>query len=306
MAAAPAFAADPSPKPSSAAGDVSLKTEVNKAFITIGDPVDYTVTIRHDSSVKLLTPIPPPDENVFKIQKVQDIRREERYGMIVEGRKYTLTTFALGEFILEPLEIQYRAGAGEPLSLQTDRIYITVKSVSGKEPKFDIKGLKSVLALPRKVVGWLLALLLVLAALTAFFIYQRVRRPAETVKAVEPPKTPEEEAIFELTRLFESDLIRRGKIKEYYLRLSEVLRIYFERRFGIPAIEATTFEILKQLRQNEVDRGLIEKISEVLEAADLAKFAKWKPEPPEIITINQKAKQIVEMARPAQETRSGV
>ena len=108
-----------------------------------------------------------------------------------------------------------------------------------------------------------------------------------------------------LNKLFDSDYVRRGKIKEYYLQLSEILRNYLERRFQILAIESTTHEILRDLSGKEIDRPLRDLLKEVLEAADLAKFAKWNPDPPQIILLNQKSKQIVEMAQP-KETPSGV
>ena len=110
-------------------------------------------------------------------------------------------------------------------------------------------------------------------------------------------------AFFNLNHLFDSDFLRRGKIKEYYLRLSEILRIYFERRFQILAIESTTYEIIRALRQKSIEPELIRKIAEVLEAADLAKFAKWIPEPSQILLLNQKSKQIVELAKPGEASR---
>ena len=74
------------------------------------------------------------------------------------------------------------------------------------------------------------------------------------------------------------------------------MRTYFEKRYLIFAIEATTGEILRLLRQKEVPSGLLTETQEVLEMCDLAKFAKWKPEPLEVLKLNQMTENIIKKA----------
>jgi hypothetical protein len=276
---------------------VSVKASLNKAFITIGDPVEYTLTVKHDPSVQVLSSFPSPPQDIFKIKKVEDIKRKEGE-MIVEGRKYTLTSFALGEFILDPVKIEYRIGSAPTQAITTDKIFLTVKSVSGKETKTDIRGIKSVIALAKKFLFWIIALILFVLFPIGYFIYRKMQRQELESAQSKIIMTAEEEAMTALNQLFDSDWIRRGKVKEYYLRLSEILRNYFERRYGILAIESTTDEIVRALKAKDIDPELRNKITEVLESADLAKFAKWKPEPPQIILINQRSKQIVDESKP--------
>ena len=102
-----------------------------------------------------------------------------------------------------------------------------------------------------------------------------------------------------MSRLYDSNLIRQGQFKEYYLKLSEIVRRYLERRFEILAVESTTFEILRDLQHKETASTVVDKARDVLEYADLVKFAKLKPAPAEIIRINQTAKAMVEEARPS-------
>lgn len=285
--------------------EISVKAEVDRAFITIGDPVQYTVTIRYAPSVQLLSEIPLPNKELFKIKKIEEFKSEEK-GMKVRGKRFTLTTFRLGEFILDPVQIQYRIGDSTPQMIETNRIYLTVKSVAAQDdPKTDIRDIKSVLSLPMK---WLGLILLILAFILLPFLwlgYRVWRKPAAAFKEPETILSPEEEALFRLNQLFESDLLRRGKVKDYYLLFSEILRSYFEKRFKILAVEFTTYEILRSLKPLELSSSLYEKIAEVLEAADLAKFAKWKPEPAQVIQLNQKAKQIIDEARPKPEGVGG-
>lgn len=278
---------------------ISVKAEINRAEITIGDPVEYSVQIRHGGQVKVLSQVPSPPEDLFKIKKVEDIDRKDGK-QAVEGRKFTLTAFRLGEFVLDPVKIEYRVGEAQPQSMETNKIYITVKSVAKGEDKKDIRGIKATMALVQKLGALLFVPVLLFVFGALFLLYRKFRKNPELfLKPAEPPLSAEEEALVAFNRLFDSDLMRRGKIKEYYLKLSEILRTYFEKRFHVLAIESTTYEILRDLSKKETDRALLEKIQEVLEWADLAKFAKWIPEPAQVILINQKAKQIIEAARPA-------
>ena len=68
----------------------------------------------------------------------------------------------------------------------------------------------------------------------------------------------------------------------YYIRLTEILRIYLENRYGILAMEQTSSETLDALLEIGFnDNNLYAKFKEILHLADMAKFAKAKPLPHE-------------------------
>ncbi len=280
---------------------ISVKAEVSKAFLTIGEKVEYRVTLTHDPSIQILSKIVPPPSEIFEVKEAYDFS-EKQGKEIVEGRKFVMTTYDLGEYILDPVSVRYKTPKGEEKTIETNRLYVTVTSVdaSGK-PKTDIRDVKGVLEL-RGQWGWMAALsfLLFAGGGGAYLWYRWKKRLLLPEGAQEPPLSPEDEALLRLNRLFDSDLIRQGKMKAYFLELSEILRSYFEKRFEILAIESTTFEILRDLRGKEIPQGLLEKIGQVLEEADLVKFAKFKPSAPEILKLNQLSKTIVEEARPPQ------
>lgn len=284
---------------------VSVKAELSNAFITVGDPVDYTITVRYDPAYQVLTVPPLPPSDIFHVKKIDEFKREES-GFSVMGRKITLTAFRVGEFIIPPVAIEYRTPAGEGGTISAQAIYLTVKSVAEGKPQQDIRGLKSVAKISRKWIGFLIvAGIFILIALAAWLIFRKIKSGALSRMVSGPPMTAEQRALYDLNTLFDSDLLRRGKVKEYYLRLSEILRIYFESRFQVLAVESTTDEILALLRTKEIDAPLREKIAEVLQAADLAKFAKWVPQPVEIVQMNKKSKEIIEEATP-KEIQDGI
>ncbi|MFZ5801660.1 MAG: hypothetical protein ACOY3K_00915 [Candidatus Omnitrophota bacterium] len=296
------FAADPGP-------EISVKAEVDRAFITIGDHVTYTVTIRAQEGIQVVSTIPVPNPDLFRIKKIDEFRKDEK-GFQVQGKKFVLTAYQLGEHILDPVEIRYLGKGGEAGTVSTQKIYLTIKSVAEGVEKTDIRDIKGVLALGKKGLFWGLLGVLLALSLGGLALWLKRRGP-RVLEPARPPMTAEEEAFFELNRLFESDLLPRGKFRDYYLKLSEILRHYFGRRYGIQAIESTTDEVMRDLRPKDLPLELAQKIREVLEAADLAKFAKWKPEGSRVQTINRESKEIVEACAPkeapkAEEAGDGV
>lgn len=127
---------------------------------------------------------------------------------------------------------------------------------------------------------WLLAALLMAAAYLLYRHWSRRKAPMTSLIAAVPQdtRTPHQRALSELDELEASPLWGENKHKEYYAALTDILRRYFDGRFGIPAQYLTTSEFARQLRQAEIERKIIFRVRDVFDRADLVKFAKIVPE----------------------------
>lgn len=113
-----------------------------------------------------------------------------------------------------------------------------------------------------------------LAALLFFLLglgaWRRALRPLP-----EPPLLPHEWAARELERLDALKLPQAREVERYHTLLSDVLRHYLERRFGLHAPEWTTPEFLDTLRRSSrLPEEQQELLREFLGRCDLAKFAR--------------------------------
>ncbi len=90
--------------------------------------------------------------------------------------------------------------------------------------------------------------------------------PAHTIALKKLKKIEEEKAWKEESR-----------IKEYQSKLTHVLREYLENRFSIKALEQTTDEIADSLSKLSISEKDTNTIKNILQIADLVKFAKAKP-----------------------------
>ncbi|NNE27641.1 MAG: hypothetical protein HKN09_12425 [Saprospiraceae bacterium] len=85
-------------------------------------------------------------------------------------------------------------------------------------------------------------------------------------------------ALEALDKLESKQLWLNNKEKEHQSELTYILRAYLENQFGIPALESTTDEIKRALNQVNWDVVRINDVNEILQIADLVKFAKAKPD----------------------------
>jgi hypothetical protein len=135
--------------------------------------------------------------------------------------------------------------------------------------------------------GWHLAdftWLFVAIALTALILFMILRPKHARINAFKKQNEPvivrpaHEIAMEKLDELKSKGLWQQGFIKEYQSELTYILREYLENRYQIKALESTTQEIVSDLQVHQLETGDIQMLKDLLQIADLVKFAKAKPD----------------------------
>ena len=182
---------------------------------------------------------------------------------------------------------------------KTDKVEINVESVLAKYPDArDIRDIKAPLGIPSIYAIFVFFLLAILAILliTAGVLYIRKRQVRE--KSFVRVKTPYEIAYERLRELAEAHLPEKGKIKEYYIELSGIIRYYLEARFNLRAPEMTTEEFLVKLRtEDELIPEHKNLLREFLSHSDLVKFARYGPSVREIDLSFKSAKRLIDQTK---------
>ncbi len=116
-------------------------------------------------------------------------------------------------------------------------------------------------------------LFLVLGSVIAF-VFVRRRSLQET--SYKP--SPSQEAQQALDLLVREGLPQQGRYKEFYIRLTSIVRNYIEGTTGLKAPEQTTEEFLVEMRQSRrFNPAQSMRLQEFLEAADMVKYAGQQP-----------------------------
>ena len=120
---------------------------------------------------------------------------------------------------------------------------------------------------------WLLAFIVL--AITIFLLKKYVFNKNKSAKP--ETKTPADIIALNSLAALSSKVYSEVEIKLYYVRLSEIVRRYLEKRYQFIALELPTNDIIKELNRLSVKSEVIKKINNLLKRSDLAKFAKNKP-----------------------------
>ena len=108
------------------------------------------------------------------------------------------------------------------------------------------------------------------------FVWWLMRRP--TQQPVVTPVAPGEWARREFDLLESQRLPERGDVEGFFVRLSDVVRTYVERRYQIAAPDQTTQEFLSQAAHHPDLAGDNERtLGAFLRSADMVKFAAARP-----------------------------
>jgi len=138
----------------------------------------------------------------------------------------------------------------------------------------DIRPLKAPIDILFFNWAWLLLAALVIAGIWLY--YQRRKSVRPNTSPVDT-RTPQEIALAELEQLAKGALNAEKHAREFYIKLSDIIRIFIEAHFKVPARERTTFELVRDLKKTETEKDVIRKIDLLLEDSDLVKFAKFSP-----------------------------
>ncbi len=104
-------------------------------------------------------------------------------------------------------------------------------------------------------------------------------------------------AIMDLEKISGQKLWQSGQIKEYFSAITDTLRLYMERRWGVNAMEMTSAETLQQLEKLELKPKLMVEMKELFGMADMAKFARAGADPTECEQAYYNAYEFVEQTK---------
>lgn len=290
IAVAPLWAQDPTPQAS---------VSVDRTRVTVGDPINLTVTIRHQQGVQILTT--SLDDQLGQFEPLSSEPPQER---TVNGAQelrlqYRVAVYHTGTIALPQFTIAYALPDGTTGQIQTPAAQsITVQSVlpPGATPT-DIQGLKPQATLPvpaSQQLIWLagiagIAAALALVAAGGVWLWRRRGGPT-----VAPAPSHATVARAELDRIMALNLMRQGELAEHYRLIAACVRRYLTERFGFPAVALTSGELSGRMEAQGVERWPARLITGLLSECDAVAYARYLPAPARIEADNAMAYEIID------------
>lgn len=277
---------------------VALEAKVNKNKIKIGDLIQYSIVVTRDEKVNIEMPNLGANLGAFEIHDYDDPDPVKQNGEIVQRREYIISTYDIGDYEIPPVTVRFSVGEDSLWKeLTTEKIKITVASVKPSEAG-DIRDIKPPLEIERdwmRIIRFAAAGLIIVIIGILIFLYIKRRKEGKSLipRREKPKRPPHEIALDELNQLLQEQLLKKGEIKQFYIRISEIIRYYIEGRFFIIAIEMTTMQLIDTMKQAEIEDEDVQLVEDFLMQCDLVKFAKYIPTPGEIQKVIDQAYEIV-------------
>ncbi len=262
--------------------NISVESKVDKTNVTVGELVKYEINIRFAPEITVAAPPPGINLGGFEIRDYNDKDPIENDGIVLKTVEFTIAAYDTGSFVIPPTGILYFTDDTVANTLFTDGIGIRVESIleTGTE---DILDIKSNLEIPynwrNRIIIVTVVLVVIIGSVIGYLYYRKKKRGESLFEWKKEPDRPAHESAFSaLDDLRASDLLREGKIKEFYIVLSDIIRLYLQRRYFIPVLEKTTSETVELLSKQNVESSVASQVKGLLSESDLVKFAKFAPD----------------------------
>jgi len=270
-----------------------ISTEIDTTFIKIGEQVQWKVTVDIDSTDFVIF---PEGQTFSPLETVEAFatdttRNKDRLTL---QKIYALTQFDSGAYKLPSQRIDIN-GTG----FMTDSSLINVATVpvdTLNQKMYDIKPIINVEKSNYTFWKYLLIGLLILLILGGLFYWFVLRKKPLTEEEKVALLPPYDRALLELKKLENSKYLIQDEYKQYYSELTTIVRSYLEEDAHVTALESTTgqliekLELLKDAGELKLDDDTIKQFQQILQTADLVKFAKNKPS----TTVAEQDRKLVE------------
>lgn len=252
--------------------------------VLLGDHFDLVMDVFAPEGYTVDFPTITPDFAEGKIELIEDkmldtLRRAD--GGYHLRKRWRLTSFEPAEYNIGSLGLLWTDGsqvdtlfATEPLTLQVAMIPVD----TAQKTIYDIKQPLPMPVTIEEVVAAgvnVLAIVVAVGAVVALIVFVVLRLRKKKRTTAEKQEPPHVVAIRHLEALHNQKLWQNGKIKEYYTRLTEILREYLAGRYGVGAMEMTTDEIVAAMKDVAVEPKHAANLGALLAESDLVKFAKY-------------------------------
>ena len=260
---------------------------------------DILLTLRITAPTEIEVTLPALDDRLqgFRLSGIIDEDPITRSGKVTRERRARLTPILSREYRIAPMAIAYTdrsRSPAEPGWFPTrPLLFDPVPPIPGKAGK-DIEAVLSPVWIypPAKTVVFYSLLVLAVAAIV-FGLWKVLKKVHRTIQLMR--MSPRERALHDLAELLAKDLIAKDLVKEFYLELTLIVRQYIERAHAIRAPEQTTEEFLVAVSQDSRFKPeVVTRLKSFLEAADLVKFAAYRPAAEAIDKATGTAREYVE------------
>lgn len=261
--------------------------QLDTTALLIGDQTHMQLNISVPSTWRVDFPVIGDTINQhIEVLKQSEISQSGTAEYITLTQQLLITSFDSGYHAIAPLTFTYH----EPddttaYTLMSTPLLLKVNTIPADSTMaiHDIKAIRKAPVTLKEALPWALIALFIIALIILLWRYVKTKKERRPFIPIvnKPQRPPHELALERLSQLAEKKLWQQGEIKTYHTEITDIARDYLEGKFGIQALEMTTEEIMKSLSATPIEITSQKPLYNLLQLADMVKFAKAKPLPDE-------------------------
>ncbi len=259
------------------AAETQVSISVSDNLATIGDRIRLKIIVKTTADVDKI--IEKAAQKDFEILEQRPFQKRKQQDYMVFEKEIEIAFFKTGDFNVGPFDIDLKKNDEVIETRETNSIPVTIKSVLKEEDK-DIKSLKDLIEIkgdPFYILKYvIIAVVLIIAVILVILWIKKRKKKAGVVE--KPLLSPLEELELRIKELSERKLFEKGKIKLFFLELTQVLKHFLHRTYQFNAEDFTTYETLYDLKRREKEALILNNMEFLFNTADLVKFAKFIPD----------------------------
>lgn len=290
-----------------------LNASISESVLYIGQPITITYSVRTDKNDSILF---VPHKETIKARALSKTGALTTEGVDFEITDEFIDTFALngkrkhwvGQYVVTAWDSGMYILPG-PTILINDSIFqfqdltiacMLVDPIDGVD-LYDIKEhFADIPPEPFSFVSflkkhwWWIGLIILIFIGIIYFKKRKVKPEMQEEK----PLSLRQRTLLAIDALEKAKMWEKNMLKEHFVELSLILRMYLTSRYEISLLEKTTYETKLLLTQKGLNEETVEVIARILSESDMVKFAKSEPDEISILRVSTLAKQIVAETSP--------
>jgi hypothetical protein len=260
----------------------SISAELDTNVIKLGGQTKLRLRIEHTKDVTIAFP-QFKDSIASHIEIVEehklDTLSEEVTTFYKFEKSYTITSFDSGYWVIPPIRVYLNNDTSK--YIETEPVMLDVKGVA-LDPQKEVNDIKEPLSMGITlkeiliIAGIIFLVVGLISAIALYWLFFRKKKLKITQLFQPKPLSAHEKALGLLDQLRKKKLWETNQVKLYHSELTDIVRNYIDERFGVSSPEQVSDETLAAMK-DKVDENTFTKLKQLLQLADMVKFAKAEP-----------------------------
>jgi hypothetical protein len=253
----------------SAQNNITAKAGTDKTKILLGERIKLTLEASFPANevYNFFAVDTFPNFEIIESKKIDTVSNGSE---IFLKQEILITSFDSGHWVIPSFALNDK--------LQTDTIPVDVGYTANFDPKqkyHDIKDIVEPAPEEKKKPWWFwyaVAAGGVLTALLVWLLTRKKKKPAVTQAPV-----IDLNAYSEALKKLEVLKKENPSAKIFHTQLTDIFRMYVQKRKGLQSMQKTTDDLIVQLKSLNMDKDRYNELAQALRLTDFVKFAKYEP-----------------------------